>query len=195
MSKAILFLWLLLVSYSVNSQKPTCSCSLQGTLSAGLAAGASKTKPLFQASGGIKSGRYFAGIGGGVDLYRFKSIPVFADARWDFGRSGEGFLYGNLGYNFPFSNHSESNWFMDNWKTTDEFKGGYYFDAGIGYRIYLKGAGRLLVSAGFSQKRISNVTGFTYPCLVEPCPEEIYKYRYDLGRIVAKISWELSGKR
>jgi len=190
----LVFILFIFLSYSVYSQKPTCSCSFQGSLSAGLAAGNSPAKPLFQLSAGVKSKSYYLGVGTGIDDYQFHSVPVFADLRYDFTKSGEGFIYGHAGYNFPYNNESFVDWFgME--RSTDKFRGGFYMDAGVGYRIFLKGWHRLLISAGYSHKRVSNIIGYTFPCLVAPCPEDKNRYQYDMGRIVTKLSWEISARR
>jgi hypothetical protein len=189
------WLILLLIPFSVYSQQPACSCRFQSILSAGLAAGESPVKPIFQWSGGINlNDRFFAGVGGGIDPYRFKSVPVFADLRMSFGKSQAGFLYSNIGYSFPYDNTSIESW-DDPFRTTEKFTGGFYLDVGIGYRLKLKSWNRLLFSSGFSHKRVSNIIGYTYPCFMPPCTEDISKYQYDLGRIVMKVSWELTKPR
>ena len=180
----------LLLGCSVYSQKPSCSCSFQSILSAGLAAGSSAAKPILQGSAGSRFNKYFVGIGAGVDAYRFHTIPLFADLRRDFGKKNAAFLYTLGGYNIPYNNESTSDWSSVP-RSIDKFKGGFYMDAGVGYRIYFKGSHRLLISTGYSYKRVNNVVGYSHPCLIGPCPDEVYEYQYSLGRIVAKISWEL----
>lgn len=155
--------------------------------STGLIAGESDTKPLFLWSGGIVYHHHFAGIGFGYDMYRFSSFPVFADWRMSFGKKKIGFIYANGGYNFP-GKYKEEDEFS---KTKDRLRGGYYMDAGIGYRIPLGHFNRLSFSAGYSRKNISQLKTFVYPCLTGDCPEDIHEYKYSFGRIIAKMSWEL----
>lgn len=59
--------------------------------SAGLIAGESNTRPVFQLSGGMVRNRHFAGIGVGYETYRFNSYPVFANWQMDVGKNGSGF--------------------------------------------------------------------------------------------------------
>ena len=181
----------LLLGCSVYSQKPSCSCSFQSILSAGLAAGSSAAKPILQGSAGSRFNKYFVGIGAGIDAYRYNTIPLFADLRRDFGKKNTLFIYSQGGYSIPFDNKSIEHG-VNSFKTTDQFRGGLYFDAGFGYRARLFRSNALLMSAGYSQKNIRNKVGYTYPCLVPPCPEEIYENRYRLGRVVAKLSWEFN---
>src|SRR5688572_15049923 len=136
------WLILLLIPFSVYSQQPACSCRFQSILSAGLAAGESTVKPLFQWSGGMNiNDRFFAGAGSGIDPYRFRSVPVFADLRMNFGKNKSGFLYSNIGYNFPYDNTKTEDW-EDQFRTTNKYSGGFYLDVGIGYRVRLKSGHR-----------------------------------------------------
>ncbi|HLG38574.1 MAG TPA: hypothetical protein VI461_02860 [Chitinophagaceae bacterium] len=156
-------------------------------VSTGVVAGESAAKPLVQVAAGLNYDRYFMGVGLGLDPYYFKSIPLFADWRINFGKTRLAFVYANGGYNLPYNNkNAEDNFF----KSTDRFNGGFYMDLGMGYRIRLSSYHRLLFSAGYSRKDISNKVGYTYPCLNPPCDEQITNYRYSLGRIVTKLSWE-----
>lgn len=187
----IRLLILLLFPFSVYSQQSACSCRFQGILSAGIAAGESTAKPVFQFSGGLATNKFFAGAGFGLDFYRFHSVPIYADMRMNLGKMKGGFVYTQTGYNIPFDYKGTQAWASD-FRTTDKSTGGFYLDAGIGYRVQLKSWHRLLFSAGFSHKRINNIVGYTYPCLLPPCTEDIYRYRYNLGRIITKFSWEFS---
>jgi len=183
-----LFAIALFCSVQAFSQQSESRTRLTTIASVGLVAGESSAKPLIQLSGGFSYGRYFSGIGIGMDQYRFNSIPLFADWRINWGKARLGFVYANAGYNFPVKNKSSTGGWSN---TTDRFIGGFYADAGIGYRIRLSNPmHRLLFSAGYSQKTIRNEIGYTYECFVAPCPEQIYTYKYELGRIVAKFSWE-----
>lgn len=155
--------------------------------SAGLIAGETDNRPAFQLSGGVVRSRYFAGVGIGYETYRFNSFPVFADWRIDFGKKRLGFLYGNAGYNFPGSYNEETEFF----KTSDRIKGGFFMDAGIGYRIRLGTFNRLLFSAGYTRKDIRHIKRYAYPCITGDCPDNINDFKYSLGRMVAKMSWEL----
>lgn len=184
----------LLVCCSVYSQKPACSCSFQSILSAGLAAGKSAAMPIFQGSAGVNFNNYFIGIGAGIDAYRYNTIPIFADLRRDFGKKNTAFLYSQVGYNIPYNNESVHNIFGAT-RITDKFGGGLYLDAGIGYRIHLKGSHRLLLSTGYSYKKLSNNVAYSYRCITAPCGEDRYYYEYSLGRIITKISWEFNKRR
>ena len=156
--------------------------------SAGMAAGQSAAKPLFQVISGISSKKWFAGIGVGLDYYNLKSIPLFVDGKMNFGKKKTAFLYADGGYSFSFNNKSNTDNF---YKTSDRFLGGPYMDAGMGYRVKLKSLRRFSFSAGYSRKNIVNKVVYSYPCITgTSCPPTVYKYNYTMGRIVAKVSWE-----
>ncbi len=155
--------------------------------SVGLVTGESGSRPVFQLSSGMNYHQFFTGLGLGYDSYEFNSIPVFADWRYKFGQKISGFVYGMAGYNFPVVSGKT----IENFKTSESSSGGLYFDLGIGCRIPMGKVDRLLLSAGFSQKRISQRQSFLYPCFTGNCEEVTYNYDYKFGRITAKLSWEL----
>lgn len=158
-------------------------------VSVGYVAGEGTAKPLIQAESGLNYDRWFAGFGAGLDFYNFKSAPLFADTRVKLGKKRLLFLYVSGGYNFPFGNESIQPGFF---KTFDRFYGGFYMDAGAGYDIRLNTLHHLLLSAGYSRKNIVNQVGYTYiPCSAQPCSEEMYRYHYTMGRIIARLSWQI----
>lgn len=187
--KTILFILCLIPVVLFAQQKRKCDCYWNTTLEAGAVGGEKEVKSLFTLSSGWAVRNFYAGIGFGLDYYRFRSVPLFAGTRFHFDKRQKSFLYVRAGYNFPFSNTSEIN----NWVTvtTNEFKGGFYMDAGVGHTILTGKLNRLFISAGYSHKAISNRVGFTYPCLIPPCPEDFETYKYTMGRITAKLGWIL----
>ncbi len=174
--------------YLFSQNKKATNPGWRMITSAGLVAGETNTKSVFQLSGGLVYDRHFVGIGVGYDSYQFNSFPVFADWRMSFGKKEIGFLYANGGYNLS-GNHKEENEWA---KTNDQLKGGLYVDAGIGYRLRLGTFNRLSFSAGYSRKNNRHIKTFLYRCSTGDCPEDIREYRYNFGRMIAKFSWELS---
>jgi hypothetical protein len=176
-----------LVSFS---QSNLSRAHLHTIVSIGAAAGQSAVKPLAQVSSGFTyNNRWFTGIGIGIDHYNYKSIPLFADLRMNFGKTRSGFLYGNAGYNFPYDNKSKGDVYS---LGPDHIYGGFYMDAGIGYRIRLSSSQHLLFSAGYSQKRIKDAMSYNSLLYCPVCDGgDTYTYRYTMGRIITKLSWEL----
>ena len=53
-----------------------------------------------QTVNGFAKGKYFIGAGTGLDYYSYRSVPVFADFRYQFGQKvNKIFLYGDAGVN------------------------------------------------------------------------------------------------
>ena len=191
MKKVLVPFFLLASVFTFSQKKRTLSgagfCMIS---SAGVAIGEKSVNPVFQVVPGIYFKKFSAGIGLGFDDYRFRSMPLFADVRFKFGRRDFGFLYADAGYNFPFDIKKTESTF----NTTDIYKGGFYGDAGIGFRIFTRSRHAFLFSTGYSIKDIKNKVGYTYNTFVPPAVEDIYHYRYSLGRIVSKLSWEFGGR-
>lgn len=130
----------------------------------------------------------FAGVGVGIDYYRFRSIPLFFDLRHEFGKGRRNFfVYGDLGYNFDWL--TEKNKEIYYFSSTSKYKGGIYYDAGIGYKISFKNKDALLISTGYSMKRIKNEVNSPFCPIAGPCSQETETYLYSMQRLVIKAGW------
>jgi hypothetical protein len=161
---------------------------------AGFSVGESNASPVFQLSRGITYGRFFNGIGIGYDLYEFNSFPLFADWRMSFGTKQLVFVYAMPGYNIPGKFTKEVSDFRNE---TEKRMGGFYMDAGIGYRVPVGILSRLSFSAGYARKSFSHTKIYASPCGMIPCPNQApqpdkYVYRYNYGLVTTKLSWELA---
>ena len=175
-----------MVAIGQQNKKAVEKVSFQMVSSIGIIGGESGVKPGFQLIGGISRSGYFAGIGLGYDNYRYRSLPLFADLRINFTKKQFAFVYGDLGYNIPVHIKTDDDLF----KTTNLYFGGLYMDVGVGYRHRLNNKNGFLFSLGYSRKDINNKVVYTYPCFTIPCPESISYYKYSMGRVVTKLSWE-----
>jgi len=175
------FLFFLFLSFASIAQKKVVK--FQTINSAGVVGGDDHVNSVFQTINGIKFSDWFAGIGIGVDNYRYKTLPLFIDGRWYFGDEKKGFIYGDIGYNFPMKNKPGKEVYYYN---TYDFNGGIYTDLGIGYQVSLNKYSSLSFSLGHSFKKLQNEIGVTMQCLVGPCPVDYSKYDYELGRMVLK---------
>ena len=130
----------------------------------------------------------FAGIGIGLDYYRFRSIPVFADLRYEFGKASRTiFVYGDLGYNYDWL--TEKNKQDIFFSSSSNYRGGVYYDVGIGYKIGFKNRDALLLSTGYTYKRIKNKAGTGVCPIAGPCFEEVQTYIFSMPRIVIRMGW------
>lgn len=190
MNRLIILIILTLPGMAVcqEEQKAFTKVSLQTVGSIGIIGGETGVKPVFQIISGLTQSRYFAGLGAGYDNYRFRSIPLFADIRFGFGKKQFVFAYGDLGYNLPL----EPKFGNNDFQTTSIYSGGVYLDLGLGYRHRLNKKNSILFSFGYSRKDVNHKEGTTYPCFNPPCYEEMSYYHYKLGRIVTKLSWQFN---
>ena len=98
---------------------------------------------------GIRYGKWFAGIGAGLDYYHMRTIPLFLDIRREFfNKKNAPFLYADGGYNFAWArDRDKSEW------SNISFDGGLFYDVGLGYRIGTASKQNgFLISAGYSFK-------------------------------------------
>jgi hypothetical protein len=157
--------------------------------SLGAVTGQSPVRPVGQISGGFVNDIFFAGIGTGLDGYLFSSVPLFADIRMNFGKNRMAFVYLNPGYNFPVKRNGT----VTAWTTKNKFTGGLYTDIGIGNKVVIGKKARLLFSAGYSFKQISNDITYSYFIWNDfyPSSQETSHYHYDLGRVAVKLGIEI----
>lgn len=151
--------------------------------------GSNAVSASLQSVNGFKKGLWFAGAGVGIDYYLYRTVPLFADLRYAFGKKKNNFFaYADAGINF--------NWVQDqfidnptvwNGNTSNTFQNGMYTDAGLGYSIQTKNKNALVLSLGHSVKSL----------------KELEKYRdwrtqelltkinsYNLNRIMIKVGWQ-----
>ena len=137
----------------------------------------------YQTVNGLRFSNWFSGIGIGVDQYRYKTLPLFLDGRWFFGKRKAAFMYGEIGHNFTLKNKPGKEIFS---YSTSHFKGGIYTGAGFGFQTPLFKKTELVFSFGYSYKELETKIGVVNPCLVAPCPVDYSTYNYELGRIIVR---------
>jgi hypothetical protein len=141
-----------------------------------------------QAVNGLQYKSWFYGIGVGLDYYRLRTIPLFADVRKEFGKTdNKFFVYADAGANFYWKRDKDVKQFY----IDDKFKNGFYGEAGLGYKLNLNRKLRLAFSAGYSYKKLTeegynfwNDPGFPN------APYPIEKINYNLNRLAFKIGIE-----
>lgn len=152
----------------------------------GLANGSTGSSFLMQSILGGSVKQSFAGIGLGIDSYRFRSVPLFVDVRYELSRKLQSlFFYGDIGYNLP--------WLTDQQKSQLQYpvihvKASLYVDAGLGYRLKID-KDALLLSIGYSYKELKNRVN-EYACTGLGCGLADQTYRYHMPRIVVKAGWQ-----
>ncbi len=186
-----LSLALLLVAFTLGSaaQEPVKKIRVQSISSLGVLNGGKGTAMALQSIVGVNYHRGFVGVGLGIDYYRYRSIPLFADLRYEFGKGSRNlFVYGDVGYNYDWLVKEDRNPFQT-FIPTERFSGGVYYDAGVGVKFGFKTSDALILSAGYSQKQLKSETGSGVCPVVGPCYDGIETYRYYLSRLMFKLGW------
>ena len=194
MYKIVCSFCILVLSFQTIAQVNNISqkARLQSISNIGLLEGSNGSFFSLQTILGVKFNKSFAGIGVGLDYYRFRSIPLFVDLRQEFGKSPNAvFVYGDIGYNFD--------WLTDEdrretaFATNANFKGGLYYDAGIGYKYAVTSKQALLFSFGYAYKKIKLDDQVRGVCIGGNCPPatqtETQVYKYSMPRWVVKAGW------
>jgi hypothetical protein len=138
-----------------------------------------------QSINGFQKNNWFSGIGLGLDYYKFKSIPLFAEIRKYFGTSrNQFFLYADGGANFVWEKKDKGDGDIKN------FHPGLYSNTGLGYKAGLKNGMAFILSAGYSYKKINEKDDEQIFCpFTGPCYTQLNKYNYDLSRLIIQIGW------
>lgn len=150
----------------------------------GLLSGGTGQAATVQSINGISINNWFVGVGAGIDYYGTRGVPLFLDVRRYLFSSGKSpFIYADGGVHVPWATKSqhEYNGYMG------EYKKGAYFDGGLGIKLQTKNIGALLLSAGFSYKKVTEKAE-AYSYLSFPNPEKTYEYfRSQYRRVVIKV--------
>jgi hypothetical protein len=192
--KKILFIAFIFSCCIANAQhkekkkKSGCGCSFNSILQVGMLEGSAGSSWQVQSINGVRFGKLSAGIGIGLDKYRFRTLPVFFDLRTDLSKKpNTAFVYGDIGVNVP--------WVIkpnDGFWGTKKYDRGIYYDAGAGYKLFVgKGRG-LIFSAGYSMKKIRETQYMFTICDFGPCPAlEGERFDFTLKRFSLKAGLQL----
>ena len=171
---------------AVEKKNKSCSCSFNSIASIGMLEGEAGTTFQLQAIQGVRMGKWFAGVGVGLDYYHIRSIPLFLDIRREFfNKKNAPFIYADGGIHFPWARDIDKPSYEK-----AEFANGFYYDVGLGFRIGNRKRG-FLISGGYSYKflkesRIRQICGFA------GCFDEAAEwYRYKLNRLSIKMGVQL----
>lgn len=142
-----------------------------------------------QTINGAQYKSWFAGVGLGLDYYRYRTIPLFLNVRKEFGeRTNKLFVYGDAGMNFYWERDKDIKQFPVN----DKIKNGIYGEAGVGYKWKLNKRIRILLNAGYSYKNITEEGTYYYMSpILAGMSYPVEKINYNLNRIVLKVGIEL----
>jgi len=194
---SLLFLMLVVMVNISSAQQKTSSAQWQfhSINNAGLLEGETGSAFQVQTINGAQYKTWFAGVGLGLDLYRIRTIPLFADIRKEFGKgTNKLFGYTDLGINFGWATDQEKTSYV----TGDKFSNGFYSDLGLGYKALVGRKNAVLLSLGYSFKKTVESYDQVY---YYPGPGGLFnqnmqpdgdkeKITYSLNRLSLKIGWE-----
>ena len=147
-----------------------------------------------QTVNGVAYNNWFAGIGVGLDFYRYRSLPLFLDLRRSFElkKKNKLFVYADGGYNLPWVKEAEQPISIWGWpvKVEHKYKGGAYMDAGFGYAVQFKGGNALLLSTGYSHKYFSEKRTTIRMTGENTETKDIQKFTYSMHRLMIKMGWQ-----
>lgn len=169
-----------------GTTKKSCSCAFSSINQVGVLTGERGSSLLVQTINGIRYKTWFAGVGAGLDFYQTRGIPVFLDIRKNILNSpSTPFIYMDGGIHFSWPTDKDKG---DNGTRT--FSNDLYFDAGLGYKASLGNTHALLLSVGYSLKKIEEVyTPFQF-CPGGCGPIYTERYNYTLNRLSLKVGWQ-----
>lgn len=143
----------------------------------GLSTGQLSGAGLIRTVNGVAWGPWFAGLGAGVDYYRYRSIPLFVSVTRDIklGQHDGLYLYADGGRSVPWEWSGSR---IEDGYTVGNFRGGEYWAGGVGYLWKLgdRTNKALLLSAGYAEKKLGNDKMSLAPCVAPGCSVVRYEY-------------------
>jgi hypothetical protein len=189
-SKYCLVLLLLSISIFSSAQKKTINYKFHSINSVSFLNGENEVSAGLQSVNGFQKGNWFAGAGVGLDYYIYRSVPVFADVRYEFGKKKNRFFgYADAGVNFAWVEDYMYNGpiiFDGPIVNPEKFQDGFYSDAGLGYIVNFKKTGGLILSLGHSRKTLRQDVTYT-DWRTGHSTTDIYRYKFN--RIALKVGW------
>jgi len=187
------FLLVLLMPVTLVSfgQKKNASYKFHSINNISLVNGDNEVSAGLQSINGFQKGNLFAGIGIGLDYYLYRTVPLFADFRYEFGKTkNKFFAYADGGVNFDWVEDEYSVgpiFIWDGSNNAVKFHDGAYTDLGLGYKVGTKKGGGLVLSLGHSYKSLKKTVSYLDWRTQETITDV---YNYNLNRIVLKVGWK-----
>lgn len=188
---SLLILLIMMATFGSAQQKSlTKSWSFQSIANVGLLEGETGSSFQLQTINGARYKSWFAGVGLGLDYYRYRTIPLFIDVRKEFGRgSSSFFVYADGGISFSWVTDAQKTGYLSN----DQYHNGFYSDLGLGYKTAVGKKSAFLISLGYSYKKLNETYSayYYYPggFYGDPAPDNREQINYNLNRLSIKMGW------
>jgi len=141
-----------------------------------------------QSVNGFQKKNWFVGVGAGLDYYLYRTVPVFADVRYSFGKKkNKPFAFVDAGVNIEWV-ETGYNGRVIIWdgNSSSKYKGGLYSDIGFGYNIKMKN-NALVISLSHSHKSLEETITST-DWRTNQTQTDFNEYK--LNRILIKVGWQ-----
>lgn len=159
------------------------SLPFEGAVQVGILEGEQGGSLQFGAMAGVKLNKWVTSVGGGLDYYGVRSIPVYLNLQRNLYASGKTpFVFAGAGYHFPWlPKNTKETWSW--WGGDIQTDGGLYYHAGIGYQLPALKKAALFFAASISSKHYQEEISNPVFCVMEPCPEYKEKLAYRFRRL------------
>ena len=170
-----------------NAQK---KIRYSGSVDGGILKGSHPANGFVFTTHGIAYNQYTFSIGSGIDLYSFRSIPLFLDVKRSFSNKAvEPFVEASAGINFTSSNSTDAK-LIYQYVQGGHFDNGFFAKAGGGFIFRAQKKLRITILVGYSYKTSSYkyqpFTGTPWIWQVVPVKDVYHFNRWYLG---AGIMW------
>lgn len=144
----------------------------------------------FQTINGLQRGTWFGGLGTGLDFYYQRTVSLFLSlTKYFTTRTNSLFISLDGGTNYLLDKSTAN--LINGYRDDGHFSPSLYYGAHAGYKIGLnKKTGSILMSLGYSAKRLKEKIKTVVPCLTPPCAEYDEKYDYRLNRFSFRMGWQ-----
>ncbi len=154
----------------------------------GLQIGAKEPSGDLRLQGGIKQQNWFYGVGAAVDLYRFRSYPVYLQVQRVFSFRGTSpFLTASAGYNFKNSSDTVPTWIGS--RVYDR-TGGYYAELGGGFIFKVFKKERLHLSVVKNIKQVKESYDIDYWMGPGQSRSARSTDLYTMHRVAVRLGWK-----
>jgi len=195
MKNSFLFLLSFFIAVSVSAQVKPIKSNFYLLPQIALLNGDHSASGQVQVAGGFEKNGWGFGIGTGIDYYKVRTVPVFADLRKSFGKNSAVFSYLNIGSNlaWPLESQYSTGYIWELGGKRSDFGNGLYTDLGIGYTIRGKKREGIVLSLGYSAKTINETRYVTiyreFPPYIPETRET--KLDYTFNRIAFRLGVKL----
>lgn len=156
---------------------------------AGIQAGQSDPAITVETINGIRYKKWFSGIGLGYSSYRYRTLPIFAEAKYFMGKQGRFYVNGDVGYHVNVHTTYEE----DAWYNGVNYKGGVLLNSGVGIVLQPTRKHSFYFQLDYGLKQVRKVVKeYIYVGALPYNPGEYQytTYKYDLTTVSLKMGFK-----